>query len=136
MPYQPLNQLSASLSAADAHAVVMGTKMLGLVHPCKIYNVLAVSATVIYTGPTPSHVTEILDAIGETLPQVRVEHGEAEKLADGIRRLTRTTAGKHPTLLPAVLAGFSKNVLLPKMIAAMEGKTLAVTFADASVGST
>jgi len=43
LPYQPLNQLAASLSAADAHAVVMGEAMLGLVHPCKIYNILAVA---------------------------------------------------------------------------------------------
>ena len=37
LPYQPLNQLAASLSAGDIHVVVMGDAMLGLVHPCKIY---------------------------------------------------------------------------------------------------
>src|SRR5262249_9204014 len=38
LPYQPLEHLSASLSAADLHLVVMGDAFVGLVHPCKIYN--------------------------------------------------------------------------------------------------
>ena len=63
LPYQPLSQLSASLSAADGHVIVMGNDMLGIVHPCKIYNILAVNAPVIYIGPKPSHVTEILDQL-------------------------------------------------------------------------
>ena len=54
LPYQPLAELSVSLSAADAHAIVMGDAMLGLVHPCKIYNVLAVGAPVIYIEPGPA----------------------------------------------------------------------------------
>src|SRR5262249_40748815 len=40
LPYQPLDQLAASLSAADLQVVVMGNPFVGLVHPCKIYNVL------------------------------------------------------------------------------------------------
>ena len=56
LPYQPLSQLSASLSAADAHVVAMGDAMLGLVHPCKIYNILSIAAPVIYIGPAqPRH---------------------------------------------------------------------------------
>jgi colanic acid biosynthesis glycosyl transferase WcaI len=34
LPYQPLAELSASLSAADLHAVVMGNEFAGIVHPC------------------------------------------------------------------------------------------------------
>src|ERR1039458_4707606 len=53
LPYQPLNRLSASLSSADAHVIAMGNEFVGLVHPCKIYNILAVGAPVIYIGPKP-----------------------------------------------------------------------------------
>ena len=59
LPYQPLNELSHSLSAADLHVVVMGEGFVGIVHPCKIYNILSVGAPVLYIGPTPSHVTDI-----------------------------------------------------------------------------
>src|ERR1017187_1805723 len=80
LPYQPLARLSASLSAADAHVVVMGNEFIGLVHPCKIYNILAVGAPVIYIGPQPSHVTEILNRLGYEHPSIRAAHGEAEAL--------------------------------------------------------
>jgi colanic acid biosynthesis glycosyl transferase WcaI len=40
-PYLPIEKLAASLSAADLQVVVMGNKYVGIIHPCKIYNVLA-----------------------------------------------------------------------------------------------
>lgn len=64
LPYQPLSSLSAALSAADVHVVVMGNAMLGLVHPCKIYNILAVGTPVLYIGPQPSHITDLLKTGG------------------------------------------------------------------------
>ena len=63
LPYQPLTGLAASLSAADLQVVVMGNAFVGLVHPCKIYNILSVGAPVLYIGTRPSHVTEILHAV-------------------------------------------------------------------------
>src|SRR4029079_6796353 len=59
LPYQPLNELSGSLSAADLHVVVMGAEFVGIVHPCKVYNILSVGAPVLYIGPKPSHVTDV-----------------------------------------------------------------------------
>jgi hypothetical protein len=59
LPYQPLNELSNSLSAADLHVVVMGDEFVGIVHPCKVYNILSVGAPVLYVGPEPSHITDI-----------------------------------------------------------------------------
>jgi len=118
LPYQPLAQLSASLSAADAHVVVMGEAMLGLVHPCKIYNMLAVGAPVIYLGPQPSHITEILAAPGADHPWISVRHGEGELLAERIRQLRTTAAARQtPTALTAT---FAKNVLLPQLITGLE----------------
>ncbi|HEV2834105.1 MAG TPA: glycosyltransferase family 4 protein [Pyrinomonadaceae bacterium] len=59
LPYQPLRELSSSLSAADLHVVVMGDEFVGIVHPCKIYNILSLGIPTLYIGPTPSHVTDI-----------------------------------------------------------------------------
>lgn len=117
LPYQPLAELSASLSAADAHLVVMGNAMLGLVHPCKIYNIFAVNAPVVYVGPTPSHVTEILQQF-PTYPQIVVPHSEADLLARQIRQWAsaRQPRGAADNILPA----FSKAALIPKMLAAIE----------------
>ncbi|MGF1484186.1 MAG: glycosyltransferase family 4 protein [Opitutales bacterium] len=62
LPYQPLETLSQSLSAADVHLVAMGTQMVGVVHPCKVYGALALAKPVCFIGPRPSHVTDLLDA--------------------------------------------------------------------------
>jgi len=122
LPYQPLNRLSASLSAADAHVVAMGDAMLGLVHPCKIYNILAVGAPIIYIGPQPSHVTEILNRLGDEHSSIRVAHGEADILAEEIRNLQQQIAGSRRQLPTEITAAFSKGVLLPRLVSALEGQ--------------
>ena len=65
----------------------MGDAMLGLVHPCKIYNILMVGAPVVYIGPEPSHVSEILDRLGDGHPWAAVSHGEVEMLVRRIQDL-------------------------------------------------
>ena len=52
LSYQPLNQLSASLSAADAHVVAMGNEFVSLIHPCKIYDILAQRHDIKVNRPT------------------------------------------------------------------------------------
>jgi len=118
LPYQPLNQLAGSLSAADAHLVVMGNAMLGLVHPCKIYNIFAVGAPVLYVGPAPSHITEIFDQLPD-YPRSQVQHGEATVLADCIRRLAAAYKDRQHGQHQAMLVAFSKATLVPKLIAAI-----------------
>ncbi len=120
LPYQPLNQLSASLSAADAHVVVMGDAMLGLVHPCKIYNMLAVGAPVIYIGPAISHVTEILEGLQPRHPWIGVRHGAADDLAQQIRELRAATTGGAAQVPTAGIACYSRGTLLPQLVAVLE----------------
>jgi glycosyltransferase involved in cell wall biosynthesis len=122
LPYQPLNRLSASLSAADAQVVVMGDRMRGLVHPCKIYNILTVGAPVIYLGPELSHVTEILAGLKPPHPWVGVRHGAGGELVKQIHRLRRQTlVHDHPA--PAEIeARFSRAALLPLLLTLIESK--------------
>jgi glycosyltransferase involved in cell wall biosynthesis len=61
LPYQPLECLSDSLSSADMHAVVMGDPFVGIIHPCKIYNIMAIGTPVLYIGPSTSHVTDLVN---------------------------------------------------------------------------
>jgi hypothetical protein len=93
LPYQPLNQLAGSLSAADLHVVVMGDAMLGLVHPCKIYNILSVGAPVLYIGPRPSHITDIMDELAGVVEQ----RGSGQETAEDRRQRTEDRS----SLLPA-----------------------------------
>lgn len=78
LPYQPLETLSHSLSAADVHLVVMGNEMVGIVHPCKIYGAMAVGKPVLFIGPRESHLGELVAENGFGWV---VEHGDVEGLA-------------------------------------------------------
>jgi glycosyltransferase involved in cell wall biosynthesis len=121
LPYQPIEKLGALLSAADSHVVIMGEAMLGLVHPCKIYNILTVGAPVIYIGDVPSHVTDILDHLGAKYPSIRVPHGQSDRLAGEILAL-RDSARHAVRPIPVETTGeFSRSELLPRLIAEIEG---------------
>jgi hypothetical protein len=120
LPYQPLDQLAGSLSAADLHVVVMGNAFVGLVHPCKIYNILSVAAPVLYIGPCPSHVSELLDCLSNEYPIASVAHGEVDRVVqqiEGVRQQAKF--GTHRSS-PQARALFSKEVLLPRLIHDLE----------------
>jgi colanic acid biosynthesis glycosyl transferase WcaI len=120
LPYQPLAQLSTSLSAADAQVIVMGNAFVGLVHPCKIYNILTVGSPVIYIGPQPGHVTEILDHLGAESLNIRVTHGAVDNLARQIQNLRQKITDTSRFLSTRATSDFSKDTLLPEMIAVLE----------------
>jgi glycosyltransferase involved in cell wall biosynthesis len=82
LPYQPLATLGQSLSAADVHVVALGDNMAGIVHPCKIYGAMSVGRPILYLGPEPSHVSDLLaaHAIGR-----RIAHGDVTAAVTAIR---------------------------------------------------
>jgi glycosyltransferase involved in cell wall biosynthesis len=61
LPYQPLDQIKYSLSAADLHIVSLGDNMSGIVHPCKIYGALSIGRPVLTLGPEQSYLNDIVD---------------------------------------------------------------------------
>jgi glycosyltransferase involved in cell wall biosynthesis len=75
LPYQPLEQTRYSLSAADVHLVTLGNEVVGVVHPCKVYGALALGRPILYVGPRPSHVSDLIDEhhVGWSL-----DHGDVE----------------------------------------------------------
>jgi glycosyltransferase involved in cell wall biosynthesis len=121
LPYQSLDTLSASLSAADLHVVVMGNAFVGLVHPCKIYNILRVGAPVLYLGPWPSHVTEIADsgANGE-IKFYSTAHGDVEGLVAQMRKARAESVSPSERTPSAIRARYSKDLLLPRLISELE----------------
>jgi glycosyltransferase involved in cell wall biosynthesis len=84
LPYQPLSELRYSLSAADVHVVSLGDNMVGIIHPCKVYGAMAVAKPVLFFGPRPSHIADLLDRhdIG-----VHTPHGDVRGAVDSINRL-------------------------------------------------
>ena len=115
LPYQPIEKLAGSLSAADLHVVVMGDQYVGIVHPCKIYNVLAVKKPFLYIGPNESHVTDI---IGRSRAYIST-HGDVEGVVANILRAMRNTGVASPRG-SEVETLFSEKRLVPQMISAIE----------------
>ena len=114
LPYQPLRELSSSLSAADLHVVVMGEKFVGIVHPCKVYNIMSIGAPTLYIGPAPSHVTDIASQQHGKIFLTR--HGDVENVMAAILEAAREPARNQP------FVAYSKQVLLPQLIEALEGR--------------
>jgi glycosyltransferase involved in cell wall biosynthesis len=84
LPYQPLEQLKYSLSAADVHLVTVGDAVVGIVHPSKVYGALAVGRPILLLGPEQSHVGEMIrdHDIGW-----RISHGDVDGAEAVLRRI-------------------------------------------------
>jgi hypothetical protein len=117
LPYEPLDQLSNSLSAADLHVVVMGDAFVGIVHPCKVYNVMSVGAPILYIGPETSHITDLAST---NYPLSFTRHGDAANVVAQI--LAARASERRP------LNAFSKHTLLPELIDLLEAEPKSETY--------
>ena len=95
LPYQPLEELRYSLGAADVHVVTLGDAMVGIVHPCKVYGAMTVGRPILFIGPRPSHISDLLDAddIGRS-----VRHGDVTACVAAINALRATPAEQRDAM--------------------------------------
>jgi colanic acid biosynthesis glycosyl transferase WcaI len=120
LPYQPLDQLAGVLSSADVHLVVMGEPFVGLVHPCKIYNLLQVNAPIFYMGPKPSHVSKILEQINGQLPTGWTPHGNSGQAVKTILELKQIVSQSGRKEFKPLAGYFSRETLLPRLVTLIE----------------
>ncbi len=125
LPYQRSDRLSASLSAADLHIIVMGDPFVGIVHPCKLYNILRVGSPFLYIGPKQSHVSEIAGQLNIVHPAYAAENGDARMVVEAIMEESRASFERKQRTVPELAAAFSKQILLPRMISLLESQKLA-----------
>ena len=85
LPYQPLDQIRYSLSAADVHVVSVGPKVVGIVHPCKVYGAMALGRPVLLLGPNPCHVSDLIDQKNFGW---HVHHGEVDQMCYIITKIS------------------------------------------------
>jgi Glycosyltransferase len=120
LPYQPLDELAASLSAADMHLVVMGDQFKGLVHPCKIYNILAIGKPFLYIGPVESHIIDIAASIQNPFYARIVRHGDVEALVNHISERATVVSRETQEMTADLAYAFSMKAVLPRMIRLVE----------------
>ena len=96
LPYQPRAQLAALLSAADLHVVIMGDPFVGIIHPCKIYNVMRVGAPFLYIGPPQSHVMDIVSEMNGAMRAYVSQHGNVDEVVRQVLEATAPGADSAP----------------------------------------
>jgi glycosyltransferase involved in cell wall biosynthesis len=112
LPYQPLDQIKYSLSAADLHVVTLGEKVVGINHPCKIYGAMAVGRPILLIGPRPSHAADLIERhkIGW-----QIEHGDVSGVVEALRRILSLSASERVEMgqraRAAIRDGLSKDRL-------------------------
>ncbi|MCM8774900.1 MAG: glycosyltransferase family 4 protein [Candidatus Omnitrophica bacterium] len=122
LPYQARQDMKFSLSGADIHVVIMGGPYVGIVHPCKIYGILMIGRPFLYIGPRTSPIGEMIlrEGLG-----YQVEHGDKERVVEGIRNLRsleefqKIQIQRRSQKLAA--EKFSRDVLSPQLIKAVIG---------------
>lgn len=120
LPYQPLSRLSASLSAADMHLVVMGDAFKGIVHPCKIYNILVTGSAFLYVGPAQSHVADIVSRLEGSGSAFVAGHGQVEEVVGHIVTCAGREGAARSAQAVALAREFTREALVPRMVAVLE----------------
>lgn len=83
LPYQPKDQLSASLGAADLHVIGLRRGLAGAIVPSKVYGVMAAGRPFVAGLDADSEVDLLIREHG---CGIRVDPGDPTALADAIRR--------------------------------------------------
>ncbi len=91
LAYQAEAELPGMLSAADLHVVIMGEGYQGIVHPSKIYNILAVGAPFLYIGPIESHVADIISGLQQPARASAAQHGQVDVVVESIGKVAQTS---------------------------------------------
>jgi hypothetical protein len=79
-----------------------------------------VAAPVLYIGPTPSDPSEMLDGIGNGYLHASAAHGELNRVVQHIQWVRRAQAETKRQVPAATCSLFSKEKLLPKLVAELE----------------
>ncbi|MDB6006871.1 MAG: hypothetical protein JWR15_3858 [Prosthecobacter sp.] len=120
LPYQPMEKLSGSLSAADLHLVVMGDPFVGIVHPCKIYNILTLGIPFLFIGPDQSHGSDLARRLHDPAHGRVARNGDVPAIMQQIREAM--ALGHQPVNENAKALGaeFSHSVLCPQLVQVIE----------------
>ncbi len=120
LPYQPLAKLSGSLSAADLHLVVMGDAFVGIVHPCKIYNILTLGIPFLFIGPAQSHGADLARRLNDPAHARVARNGDVAAIVQQIREAMALGPKPLNEAARALGAEFSHALLCPRLVQIIE----------------
>jgi hypothetical protein len=98
----------------------MGNDFVGIVHPCKIYNILSIGSAFLYIGPEPSHVTELAAQLTKGSQFYGARHGEVDRVVGHLMGALETVCARSAGSNSALAGKFAKRIVLPRMIELLE----------------
>jgi hypothetical protein len=114
----------------------MGDAFAGIVHPCKVYNILAIGSPFIYIGPAESHIADLLSRPDLGFRSASVPHGEVERVVEHILSCANEKPPEVERGASNPAAEFSMEVLMPRMVEALEASRGATGAFDAVAAET
>ena len=93
----------------------MGDPFVGLVHPCKVYNIRALGIPYLYIGPDESHVTDLA-------PTFAAKHGDVEAVVRHIGQGERSGCSRIGHFEDRA---HSQKYLVGEMVATLEDAAFA-----------
>lgn len=80
------NSWEESLYLADLHTVIMGDEYSGVVHPCKIYNILSTEKPFLFIGGAQTHISDMIEKYGVG---ARVSHRDVQSAVVFINQIIK-----------------------------------------------
>lgn len=129
LPYQPLSELNHSLAAADVHVVSLGQDMVGIIHPCKIYGAMAAARPVLFLGPKPSHITDLMERheLGW-----QVAHGDVSGATGALREMRSMDREKLAAMGNRARSVLQQNLGQQRLCRAMCDRVESTVFGNAA----
>ncbi len=120
LPYQPIEKLAASLSSADLHVVVLGDAFAGIVHPCKIYNILILGLPFLCIGPEQSHLNDLAGRLREPGFAFQARHGDVDGVLACLGKARAAGFRGCSEESRQVAAEYSREILRGRMVRILE----------------
>jgi len=121
-PYQPREDLAATISIGDVHLVSLRPQLEGLIVPSKYYGIAAIGRPVIFVGDVDGEIAEILAGNGGGMT---VPPGNGKALLEAIRHY-KSQRGENDCAGQIVRATFMKHHDFPVLFEEWQGLFMAL----------
>ena len=126
--YVPREELAVLLSAADLHIVVMGESFVGVLHPCKVYNILAAQRPFLHIGPAEGPIVDLIRAAQLGSAAASFRPCDCAAISAEIRR--RARLAPTPWTEEADTSPWNEVAILQKMTSALSHTVRFLSSAD------
>ena len=101
----------------------MGDAFVGLVHPCKIYNILELGIPFMYIGPDRGHIVDLASGLSSKYLSHAVRHGDVDWVVESIKTAARSGTVRCPDAAAVASNRFSSYTLMPEMAETLRSAT-------------